>query len=164
MRRREAAGISDSVERMQPQEAPAFDQALVGKRLEVLWKYHDKDTGEPILIWSTGRVARVADGLTDKKSARGKKLLPAGMVLWEWDADPEFAGEVAGQAWLHLLPKKWTPSSRSTAGGMTLASSARRRRRYPSFSTLFRSLALLSPLRSGDPCSSALRRKKIKAC
>ena len=43
---------------------------------------------------------------TDKKSARGKKLLPAGMLLWEWDADPEY-GEVAGQAWLHLLPKKW---------------------------------------------------------
>ena len=64
---------ADSVERMQPQEAPAFDQALVGKRLEVLWKYHDKDTGEPILIWSTGRVARVADGLTDKKSARGNR-------------------------------------------------------------------------------------------
>ena len=28
------------------------------------------------------------------------------MLLWEWDADPEY-GEVAGQAWLHLLPKKW---------------------------------------------------------
>ena len=59
-----------------------------------------------MLIWSTGRVARVADGLTDKRSSRGKVLLPAGMVLWEWDADPDF-GEVAGQAWLALLPKKW---------------------------------------------------------
>ena len=36
----------------------------------------------------------------------GKALLPAGMVLWAWDADPEF-GEVAGERWLALLPKKW---------------------------------------------------------
>ena len=35
-----------------------------------------------------------------------EKLLPAGMVLWEWDADAEF-GEAAGQQWLHLLPQKW---------------------------------------------------------
>ena len=86
--------------------APAFDQQLVGKYIEVLWKYHDKDTGEPMLIWSTGRVARVADGLTDKRSSRAKKLLPAGMLLWQWDADPEF-GEKAGEQWLHLLPQKW---------------------------------------------------------
>ena len=72
----------------------------------MLWKYTDKDTNEPMLIWATGRVARVADGLTDKKSDRGKKLLPAGMVLWQWDADPEF-GEAAGERWLALLPKKW---------------------------------------------------------
>jgi len=110
VKRREAAGISDSVERMNGVSgetgAPAFDQRLVGKQIEVLWKYHNKDTGEPILIWATGRVARVADGLTDKKSKRAKKVLPAGMVLWAWDADPEF-GEAAGEAWLHLLPQKW---------------------------------------------------------
>lgn len=61
-----------------------------------------------MLIWATGRVARVADGLTDTRSVRAKKLLPAGAVLWAWDADPEF-GEVAGEMWLPLLPKKWNP-------------------------------------------------------
>ena len=105
VKRREAAGISDSVERMQPAEPPPFDQRLVGKRIEVLWKYFNKDTDEPLLIWATGRVARVADGLTDTRSARAKKLLPAGMVLWAWDADPEF-GEVAGEQWLPRLG--WT--------------------------------------------------------
>ena len=74
----------------------------------MLWKYFNKDTNEPMLIWATGRVARVADGLTDKRSARCKKLLPAGMVLWQWDADPDF-GEVAGEQWLALLPAKWNP-------------------------------------------------------
>ena len=35
-----------------------------------------------------------------------KTVLPAGMVLWVWDADPEF-DEAAGEKWLALLPKKW---------------------------------------------------------
>ena len=74
--------------------------------MQVLWKYHDKDTGEPVMIWSTGRVARVADGLTDKRSPRARKILPAGALLWAWDADQEF-GEQAGEQWLILLPNKW---------------------------------------------------------
>ena len=32
----------------------------------------------------------MADGLTDKT---GKKLLPAGAVLWAWEADAEFDEE-----------------------------------------------------------------------
>ena len=70
MKRREADGIADRVERMQQDNAPAFDQELVGKRLEVLWKYFDEDTNEPHMIWSTGTVKRIADGLTDKRSPR----------------------------------------------------------------------------------------------
>ena len=46
MQRRVEMGISDPVEGMQPDDAPEFDQALVGKRLEVLWKYHEKDSGK----------------------------------------------------------------------------------------------------------------------
>ena len=52
MKRREAAGISDSVERMNgvagAAGAPAFDQELVGKLVEVLWKYIDQDSGQTI--------------------------------------------------------------------------------------------------------------------
>ena len=70
-------------------------------------KYRLPD-GSSQLIWATGRVARVADGLTDKRSTRAKTFLPAGAVLWAWDADPEF-GEVAGERWLVLLPNKWNP-------------------------------------------------------
>ena len=106
------SGIADTVEAMNgvagESGAPAFDQALVGKRVEVCWKYFHKDTNEPMLIWSTGRIVRVADGLTDKRSKRAQKVLPAGMVLWAWDADPDF-GEAAGEQWLALLPKKWNP-------------------------------------------------------
>ena len=104
--RRIEAGIADDVENVQPIEAPAFDQSLVGKRIEVRWKYYNKDTGEPMFVWSPGRVARVADGLTDKRSARARKILPAGALLWAWDADPAF-DERAGEQWLVLLPDKW---------------------------------------------------------
>ena len=107
MARREASGVADRVERLRPQEAPPFTQQLVGKMVEVLWKYTLPD-GSSQLIWATGRVSRVADGLTDTKTKRGKALMPAGAVLWAWDADAEF-GEVAGEKWLVLLPKKWNP-------------------------------------------------------
>jgi len=110
MERRVAAGIADDVEVLQQKEAPAFDQQLVGKRLEVLWRYYDKNTQEPRMIWSTGTVRRVADGLTDKRSHRARKILPGGALLWAWDADPEF-DEVAGEQWLVLLPSKWNPST-----------------------------------------------------
>ena len=100
-------GVADNVERMQPKKAPAFDQALVGKRIEVLWKYFEKDTNTPHMIWASGTVKRIADGLTDKRSSRAKKVLPAGVVLWAWDADPEQEGE----QWLFLLPKKWNLST-----------------------------------------------------
>ena len=42
-----------SIANFPKQDAPAFDQNLVGKQLEVLWKYFDKDTNEPMLIWAT---------------------------------------------------------------------------------------------------------------
>ena len=51
-------------------------------------------------------MVRVADGCSDKKTARGKKLLPAGAVLWAWEADPDF-DEPAGEQWLTLLPAKF---------------------------------------------------------
>ena len=102
--RREAAGISDRWEALQQKEAPAFDTRLVGKRLEVCWPY--KEDGKTIKIWASGTVKRVADGLADKASARAKKILPAGALLWGWDADPEY-NEPAGEKWLVLLPHKW---------------------------------------------------------
>ena len=101
---REAAGISDSVEAAQPKEAPAFDTSLVGKRLEVCWPY--KKDGETVKIWASGTVKRVADGLTNTRSARARKILPAGALLWAWDPDPD-RDEAAGEQWLILLPEKW---------------------------------------------------------
>ena len=84
----------------------------MGKRIEVLWKYFDKDTNKPHMIWSTGTVKRIADGLTDKRSPRARSILPGGALLWAWDADPDF-DEQAGEQWLILLPRKWNPKTHS---------------------------------------------------
>ena len=67
------------------------------------------------LIWASGRVARVADGLTDKRSKRARAILPAGMVLWAWDADADY-NEASGEQWIALLPNKWNPSRRVVYG------------------------------------------------
>ena len=37
---------------------------------------------------------------------RARKTLPAGALLWAWEADPEY-NEQAGEKWLILLPDKW---------------------------------------------------------
>ena len=41
-----------------------------------------------------------------RRSRLARKVLPAGAILWAWEADPEFE-EAAGEQWLVLLPKKW---------------------------------------------------------
>ena len=84
--RREVQGVSDRWEALQPTEPPPFDTRLAGKRLEVCWPY--KQGGQTVKIWASGTVRRVADGFTDKTSAKAKKILPAGALLWAWDADP----------------------------------------------------------------------------
>ena len=85
---------------MQQLCAPAFDQSLVGKRLEALWKYVDKvNSNKATLIWTTGHVVHVADGPAAKSgrsTKKAKQVLPAGAVLWAWDADSEF-DEVVGE-------------------------------------------------------------------
>ena len=102
--RREGQGVSDRWEALQPTEPPPFDTRLVGKRLEVCWPY--KEGGQTVKIWASGTVRRVADGFTDKTSAKAKKILPAGALLWAWDADADYS-EAAGEKWLVLLPGKW---------------------------------------------------------
>ena len=102
--KREAEGISDEVEALQPSEAPPFDIWLAGKQLEVLWPY--QENGTTIKIWASGTVVRVADGLTDKTSKRARKILPAGALLWAWEANLEH-DELPGEKWLILLPTKW---------------------------------------------------------
>ena len=96
-------GYAHSSQSIQPpkDQAPAFEQDPVDKWIEVY-----PCNGEYIYIWSPGKVVRVADGLTDKTTKMGKKLLPAGAVLWAWEADAEF-DEEPGEEWLTLRKDKF---------------------------------------------------------
>lgn len=98
------AGISDDVEDAQPLRPPIFS-TLVNKMVEVCWPYWGPD-GKKQLIWSSGKVVMVADGVSHKETAKSRKILPAGAVLFEWEADDKF-DESAGQQWLILDPVKW---------------------------------------------------------
>ena len=51
-----------------------------------------------------GKSGRV---LEHRVSTRAKKILPAGALLWAWDADPTYQ-EQAGSKWLVLLPHRWS--------------------------------------------------------
>ena len=110
--RREAAGFTDSVQAKQPPQEPPLDNSLIGKRLEICWaKYKDAD-GNNVAMWCPCKVTRVADGEMDKGtdgkplSSAARKLAPRGMVLVEWDADPD-REEPVTYVWYLLDPSKW---------------------------------------------------------
>ncbi|KAL1495117.1 hypothetical protein AB1Y20_016984 [Prymnesium parvum] len=74
---------------------------LLGKKLEVRWRYTSTTTGLPVYMWCEGEV--VADGEKDKASARCKKLLPAGALRIKWAADADFEEEES-YVWSILRP------------------------------------------------------------
>ncbi|KAL1510813.1 hypothetical protein AB1Y20_007097 [Prymnesium parvum] len=102
----EERGELDWVSDRQPYatgQGPVPDENLIGKKLEVRWRYYNKHTGEPIYIWCEGNVVQVADGEKDKKTARCRKLLPAGALRIQWPADAEF-DEDESFVWTILKP------------------------------------------------------------
>jgi len=74
--------------------------------LEVRWRYRHKDTGKPVYIWCEGEVVQAADGESDRKSARSKKVLPAGALRIKWPADMEF-DEDESFVWSILHPSSF---------------------------------------------------------
>lgn len=106
-------------------QGPVPDKALVGKMLEVRWRYWHKTTGQPVYMWCEGEVVQVrvlvrpavahssgnthvatqaADGEADRMSARCKKVLPAGALRIKWPADVEY-DEEESYTWTMLNPK-----------------------------------------------------------
>ena len=105
--RLEEAGEIDRVGDQMPKEAPAFD-ALVGKELELRWRYWSKEgtKRKQVFIWCTGVVVEVADGKTTKAKPKAKKLLPWGAVRIKWEADSEF-DEDESLTWSILKAEDW---------------------------------------------------------
>jgi len=113
--RRAAAGITDDVQDIMPFAAPPLtSEALLNKRLEILWGTYVLPDGTRTKIWCPCTVMRVADGSNDKgthgktESSRARKLLPAGAVLVRWDPDHDRGEDEATVMWLVLSPEKWT--------------------------------------------------------
>ncbi|KAL1507166.1 hypothetical protein AB1Y20_008017 [Prymnesium parvum] len=116
--RREAAGFSDSVQATQPLKPPALDADLVGAQLEVCWHYvSTEDNKTKVPIWCPAKVTRVADGTTDKGrnsqpfSTAARALAPRGMLLLEWEPDPDRGETEPTVCWYLLDPQKWNADS-----------------------------------------------------
>ena len=88
-------------------EAPAFD-SLVGKELELRWRYWTKEgtKRKQVFIWCTGVVVEIADGKTTKEKPKSKKPLPWGAVRIKWEADTEFE-EDESLTWSILKGEDW---------------------------------------------------------
>jgi hypothetical protein len=114
--RLEAAGELDSVGDQQPQKPPPCDDSLVGTQLEICWRYWVTDPvkktkgGKPckqaVKIWCECEVVAIANGTTDRETARCKKLLKAGAVRVRWPADEE-RGEAESFSWHVLQDADW---------------------------------------------------------
>ena len=107
--RREAAGFTDAVQIAMPREPtmPLRD----GTQLEVCWgTYRSTIDGSQLKMWCPCTVIRTADGEADRGrdgqyfSAAARKLAPRGMVLLEFDADPD-RNEPVHCMWLLLDPR-----------------------------------------------------------
>ena len=89
----------------------------VGTQLEVCWGNYIStiDNKTKVKMWCPCKVLRVADGETDKGrdgkslSSQARKLAPRGMVLLEWEPDPDRGETQATAMWLLLDPRpgKW---------------------------------------------------------
>ena len=110
--RMEEKGELDRIADVMPCDAPRCDASLVGKELEIRWRYwRPAEMGErgrkkAVDIWCVGTVVQIANGTTDKESPRCKKILNAGAVCIKWPADEEF-GEDESYTWSILTKDNW---------------------------------------------------------
>ena len=82
----------------------------------------------------------MADGITHKRTDRCTNILPAGALLWAWDADTEY-DEGAGEQWMILHPEKFNkhvqyawrfdPCEIAPEGGVLVSPEQRQQRRAP---------------------------------
>ena len=113
--RREAAGFTDRVQMKMPPKPPDTSTLKANTQLEICWGNYIStvDNKTKVKMWCPAKVKRVADGETDKGrdgkplSAQARKLAPRGMVLVEWEPDPERGETEATTMWLLLDPSKW---------------------------------------------------------
>ena len=116
---REDNGLEDIVESVQPPQWPKVDSTLVGKRLEICWKF-DTDDGDEVLRWCPGVVTEVSNGSNIKKEWAFYKLGEA--IMFNFDAIEE-RGEKEHTWKVELKRSLWNPRKTTlmVAGGWTWA-------------------------------------------
>lgn len=118
--RQEACGELDTVGDRQPSKAPPLDESLIGRKVEIHWRYwrptteaeQSKAKGKrkapqkkQVFIWCEGTIEEVSDG-TIRQSKRHEDALPAGAVRIRWPADADHA-EKETLVWSILNPEDW---------------------------------------------------------
>ena len=111
-------GIEDVYSRSQPSTMPKIDKSLIGKRLEILYKYEEPHTGEEVLEWNQGVVTLVSDGTNLQKSARSF-YKEGEAVLIDFDKKC-LRGEKQSVYTVKLKKSKWNPKNNYTEGSWRL--------------------------------------------
>ena len=112
---RELAGIGDRYSQMQPLSMPVVDKKLIGKRLDVCFKWNLEEGGTE-LRWSQGEVVDVSDGSNIlKPGARSAcyKKGEAALIGWDKNKDTNEPSHISAQ---RLLPSKWNPKNKHSEG------------------------------------------------
>ena len=110
--RLEALGELDSTADVMPKDAPPCNESLIGKELEIRWRYWrpakegERGKKKAVDIWCVGEVVSVANGTTDKESPRCKHPLAKGAVRIKWPADADF-DERETYTWSLLTQENW---------------------------------------------------------
>ena len=110
--RLEHIGELDRTGDVMPKKAPPCDDSLVGKELEIRWRYWraaeegERGKKKAADIWCVGTVVQIANGTTDKASPRCKKILDAGAVCIKWPVDKDF-DEGEHYTWSILTKENW---------------------------------------------------------
>ena len=99
-----------------PKKAPPCDASLIGKHLEIRWRYWraavegERGKRKAVDIWADGTVVQVANDAADEKSPRFKipaKFKGTNAVLVEWPPDPDREQPEPMFTWSLLTEQNW---------------------------------------------------------
>ena len=114
--RLEDAGVLDRTADVMPKKAPPCDASLIGKQLEIRWRYWraamegERGKRKAVDIWAEGTVVQVANDAADAKSPRFKvpaKFKGTNAVLVEWPPDPDREQPEPMFTWSLLTEDNW---------------------------------------------------------
>ena len=113
--RLERTGVLDRTGDVMPKHAPPCDASLIGKELEIRWRYwRPTEEGErgqkkAVDIWVDGTVVQIANDTTDKGSPQlrvPKKWQGTNAVCIKWPADID-REQAEMYTWSLLIPDTW---------------------------------------------------------